>query len=62
MRGLLADLLAYTHVANDSQETTNPVDLNHVFQIALANCRTAIDDSMATVTSDPLPVVRGQDR
>lgn len=35
MRGLLADLLAYTQAANDSHETANPIDLNQVFEIVL---------------------------
>lgn len=61
MRGLLADLLAYTQVANDRDQTENPVDLNHVFQIALANCRAAVDQAEAIVTSDPMPVVYGHE-
>ena len=61
MRGLLVDLLAYTQVADDRQGKANPIDLNHVFQIAVANCRAAADDAKATITSDHLPVVRGQE-
>ena len=60
MRGLLADLLAYTQAANDSHETANPIDLNQVFEIALANCKAATDDAKGTITSDHLPVVHGQ--
>ena len=61
MRGLLADLLAYTQVANDRQEHANPIDLNHVLEIVLGNCKPATDDATAIITSDHLPVVHGQE-
>ena len=59
MRELLADLLAYTQVANDREEMAAPVDLNDVFQTVLENCKAAIDETKATVTSDRLPGVEG---
>ena len=37
------------------------VDLNQVFQIVLQNCRTAIDETGARVTSDRLPTVEGHE-
>lgn len=66
MRELLADLLAYTqvtgssHEAEDVQETMT-IDLNRVFFTTLENCKTAIAEASATVTSDPLPVVKGHE-
>jgi light-regulated signal transduction histidine kinase (bacteriophytochrome) len=61
MRELLADLLAYTQVANDQHEAGQPIDLNYVFQIVLANCKGAIDEAGATVTTDPLPIIDGHE-
>jgi light-regulated signal transduction histidine kinase (bacteriophytochrome) len=58
MRGLLADLLAYTQVAGDGQAIES-VDLNRVFRIALKNCRTAIEEARAVITSDNLPTIPG---
>ena len=59
MRELLADLLAYTQLTGDSQESVAPVDLNGVFQTVFENCRVAIEEAGATVSSDPLPAVLG---
>ena len=61
MRELLADLLAYTQMANERHETALPVDLNRVFQIVYENCKAAIDETKATVSSDPLPTIQGQE-
>ncbi len=59
MRDLLADLLAYTHLASEGQELVEPVDLNRVLQTAIENCNSAIRDAGAAVTSDWLPSVVG---
>lgn len=59
MRELLADLLAYTRLTGEEQESVAPVDLNEVFQTTLENCKAAIEETLAVVTSDPLPVVMG---
>ncbi len=59
MRALLADLLAYTQVARDDQEVTEPVDLNRVLETALRNCQAAIEESGARINSDNLPSVPG---
>ena len=59
MRGLLSDLLAYIQVAGDGQEAIGPVDLNHVFQTAVKNCRAAIEESSAVITCDNLPTIPG---
>jgi signal transduction histidine kinase len=61
IRELLADLLAYTLVANNRQEVANPIDLNQVFQRVLENCKATIEETRATVTSDRLPTVQGRD-
>jgi PAS domain S-box-containing protein len=66
MRELLADLLAYTqvtgvsHEAEDVQEMMT-IDLNRVFQTTLENCKTTIGEASATITSDPLPAVKGHE-
>jgi len=61
MRDLLADLLAYTQLAADGRETAGYVDLNVIFQQAVANLRASIDETHAVVSSDPLPRVRGEE-
>src|SRR5262249_23613521 len=58
MRELLADLLAYTQLTGEGQ-VLERVDLNHVFQTAVQNCETAIEETGASVTSDPLPTIYG---
>ncbi len=58
MRQLLTDLLAYTQVSHDGDESAGRlVDLNRVFEEAVGNCRTAIEESRATVTRDELPAM-----
>jgi PAS domain S-box-containing protein len=59
MRDLLSDLLAYTQVGTDGFRGEELVDLNAVFQMAVANLKVGIDDSRAEVTSERLPRVRG---
>jgi len=59
MRDLLADLLAYTQVTAGGQAAGEPVDLNLVFQETLENCKATIQETGASVTRDPLPVVPG---
>lgn len=61
MRELLADLLAYTQLANDRHETAKPVDLGRVFQMVVQNCQPAIDETKAAVTRDALPTTQGQE-
>jgi len=61
MRELLADLLDYTQLNDGSKESGAPVDLNRVFQEVLINCKSAIDDDKAIVTSDRLPTVSGHE-
>jgi PAS domain S-box-containing protein len=60
MRELLADLLAYTQLNQDSNEAES-VDLNLVFQKEIKDLKTAIEESKAVVTCDHLPAVQGQE-
>jgi PAS domain S-box-containing protein len=59
MRELLADLLAYTRLTGDDPEAAESIDLNLVFQKTLENCKAAIEENKASVTSDHLPAVPG---
>ncbi len=59
MRGLLADLLAYTQLTAEARQTIEPVDLNEVFQTSIENCRIPIEETGALISSGPLPAVLG---
>lgn len=60
MQQLLTDLLDYTRLIGDPEgPPVAVVDLNIAFGSALENCRAAIEECRATITSDPLPSVRG---
>jgi signal transduction histidine kinase len=60
MQQLLTDLLAYTRLIGDPQRPALlTVDLNTAVHKALENCRAAIEECQATITSDPLPSVQG---
>ena len=54
MKQLIDDLLAYSRVSTQDEETV-AVDCEALLRRALANLRLAIRDSEATVTHDPLP-------
>ncbi|MGV8058508.1 MAG: PAS domain S-box protein [Smithellaceae bacterium] len=60
MKQLINDLLAYSRVGT-SGKTFATVDCAVVFQHAVANLAVAIEESHATVKSDPLPTVMGDD-
>jgi len=57
MQSLIADLLAFSRVGSRGG-AFEPVELGGVLERALANLETAIEESGATVTADPLPTVR----
>jgi PAS domain S-box-containing protein len=59
MRELLSDLLAYTQLSGEDQAEAELVDLNAVFQKALENLRTSIEESKAAIRSGHLPPVNG---
>ena len=62
MRELLQDLLAYTQLGEgDDRPQSSVTDLNRVYRQALINCKAAIEESGAVVTSDALPSVLGQE-
>jgi PAS domain S-box-containing protein len=59
MRALLSDLLTYTQVNEEVLGANELVDLGMTLRTALANLQAAISETGATVTADPLPIVRG---
>jgi PAS domain S-box-containing protein len=61
MRDLLADLLSYTQLTTDGQESSEVADLNTVHEKALHNLKAAIEENAAVITCDPLPVVPGRE-
>jgi PAS domain S-box-containing protein len=56
MQGLINDLLAYSRVGTTGKEA-RLTDLNQVLDHTLADLQTAIGESSAVVTHDPLPVL-----
>ncbi|MFN7999041.1 MAG: PAS domain-containing protein [Bryobacteraceae bacterium] len=60
MRGLLADLLAYSEIGEDGDEPAGTVDLNDALETAKANLKVSIEETGALIVSDPLPVVSGR--
>jgi PAS domain S-box-containing protein len=56
MQMLVSDLLAFSQ-AQEAQLVLQPTDLTQVLATALANVRSSIDETRATVTHDPLPVI-----
>jgi PAS domain S-box-containing protein len=64
MGELLSDLLDYVQLAGKGEEkqAAESVDLNRVFQKVVENCKAAIDETAAAITSDGLPTVLGQEQ
>jgi light-regulated signal transduction histidine kinase (bacteriophytochrome) len=60
MQMLVADLLAYTHLSNNTFEAS-PVDTGKVVGEVLQSLRPLIEESNAAVETGPLPVVRGHE-
>ncbi|MDP4173357.1 MAG: ATP-binding protein [Bacteroidota bacterium] len=54
---LIKDLLAYSRVASQKEETV-PADLNNVIEEVLKDLKLSIDDTKAEIKADKLPVVR----
>ena len=61
MGALLTDLLAYTQLNAEGPIPPEQVDLDQVLRGVLESCRTAIEESGATIISDPLPSVPGHE-
>ena len=57
IEALLKALFDYWEVTERGGENLSPVDCNHALSQTLLNLQTAIQQSGATVTSDPLPTV-----
>lgn len=57
MNSLLAALRDYMQVSDSGGEEVKRTDAEDSLSLALSNLQSAIDDSGATVTSDPLPNV-----
>ncbi len=60
MRDLLADLLSFTRLSADAQQSTEPIALNEIFRMAIQNLETSIEENRAIVTCETLPIVHGQ--
>jgi signal transduction histidine kinase len=60
MQGLINDLLTYSRVGTRGKEFTS-TDCNVVLTRTILNLKTAIDESGAQVTYDPLPTVPGDE-
>jgi light-regulated signal transduction histidine kinase (bacteriophytochrome) len=58
MQVLINDLLQYSRVGTRPKEF-RPAETDKVLKDSLSNLKVAIDESQATVTSDPLPTVVG---
>lgn len=56
MKSLIIDLLAYSRVGTRGKEF-EPVAMEEVYERATQNLKLAMEDSAATITRDPLPVV-----
>jgi PAS domain S-box-containing protein len=59
MRALIEDLLAFSRVRGRDVRPFAPVDLREVFDSALFNLRSAVEESGAGIDIGPLPVVWG---
>ena len=60
MKQLIEDLLTYSRVGTRGKDF-QPVELEAPLQKAISNLRSAIEESSATVTWEPLPAVRADD-
>ncbi len=57
MSSLIEDLLSYAQVSTEDRHGFAPVDANMQLSAAIENLRSAVDESGATITNDPLPEV-----
>jgi light-regulated signal transduction histidine kinase (bacteriophytochrome) len=61
MQSLINDLLDYSRVGR-SDRPFEPTNIEKILKSALTNLQSAIDESNALITHDPLPVVRVDSR
>jgi hypothetical protein len=61
MKNLISDLLGYSRLGTSTRPFA-PTDCEAVLERALANLTVAVAESGATVTHDPLPVVRSDEQ
>ncbi len=62
MRKLITDLLDYCRLSAKTSAPENPINCNGAYNWAVRNLQQQIAEAGATVTSDTLPTVRGDDR
>lgn len=58
MQKMVDDLLAYSRIQSHGSEFV-PVDLNDVFRDVISDLEIRISETHGKITSDPLPIVRG---
>jgi len=58
MDALINDLLSYMHAASAPKEILEPISVGPAVEASLLNLQTAIEESGANVTHDPMPVIR----
>ncbi len=61
IEAMLKALLAYWEATERAQDSLAPIDCSAVLAKALLNLQAAIDESGATITSDPLPTVMAEE-
>jgi light-regulated signal transduction histidine kinase (bacteriophytochrome) len=61
METLVRDILTYTHTAQAAWEEARPTDARSVFKKVLADMRTAVEETSATIEIGDLPVVQAQE-
>ncbi len=59
MSTMIRDLLEFAQVAGGPVQVSGDVSLESVLETALANLRSAIEETAAKITHDPLPAVAG---
>lgn len=60
MVNLINDILKFATLGNKLPQATS-IDLNNILKTAKANLQTAIDEKIACISADQLPIVKGHD-
>ena len=61
MQNLIQDLLQFSRVVREEDETEDLADLNAVLNRVVDNMKPMIESANGTITRDPLPIVRGDE-